>query len=319
MSDEAATKLPRYLQAFQWDIKQRLVVIDQGGLLSNRPDFPQLLKLNNFSVGCFDPLKTVNETDELESQDCFQLIDDGALGTGKEGSLIHCQSAEMSGMLEPLNKILLPHNLRTDANVIKREPLETAKLDDIDDLPQVDWLAISKHFNPLPILESSKKKLQNILAIELQMPLFATHKQEALASQILPWMEAHGFQCYKFLNLGMQSHFTHEMKTVRPAATQLANIHALFVPNNERLVAMKKPKLLQLAFLMDTAYSAHDYAYRLLERIDSSMANDYLAAKGYLNLYEGQPVTFTLTPEYAPVPWDENNPPWEASAVPALA
>lgn len=291
---------------FQWNLAQRLLVIDHGAQFSAAGRLDALLDEGTIAAAIFDPLDCLSDAQQarLAILDNCQRINDGLLSTGSSTQISHCHDASFSGSLEPLDASFLPQGLNKGCQVESHSPIETLRLDDVAALPSVDWLILGGHHDHLTLLNHGANKLADTLLFDVQTALSPTHQRQPCLTDICQWMEDHDYQCYRLDSAIMTSHLAPSLVTQKQQASQMLSLNALFVPNQQRLGTMPPARITQLAYLLDSVYGLHDYAYALLNRVAPERGQHYLAARGFLGLYAQQPDHFTLSPDYAPIPWD---------------
>lgn len=292
---------------FQWNITQRLLLIDHGGHFTAAGRLDALLEEGGISAGVFDPLHLIDAShrSRLATLDNVQCIDDSLLETGNSAQLRHCHDVALSGSLEPLDTHLLAAGLQQACRVEQRAPIDTMRLDDVAALPSIDWLILSGCHDHLALLNNGGNKLADTLLFDVQAAVLPTHKRQPSLTAISQWMERHHYQCYRLDNAVTVSHLSPQLVLEKQCASQTLSLNAIFIPNEQKLSAMNPQRIIQLAYLLDSAYGFHDYAYALLNRVAADSGATYLAARGFLGRYAQQPDHFVLTADYSPTPWNQ--------------
>lgn len=289
--------------AFRWNLKGRVIAIDNGATLARRADFAELMALGALSVITFDPASHLHGAAGPGPHPEFQLFNGVSLGNGAPAQLHACLDPELSASLAPLPAARLPANLQGGARVLARLPLTTLRLDSIEGLSSVDWLVLDDRHDSLGILQHARDRLEAVLVAQLGCSFVPSHQGAAGFGQLCQRMAEHGLEFYRFHNPHHVSRFPAGLQLNTPRASQLHSAQALFVPAPARLEQLAPERRLKLAFIADSAYGLHDLAYHLLATVDEGQATAYLAARHYLAQVEDPATTFTLTAQYSPAPW----------------
>lgn len=289
--------------AFNWNLKGRVIAIDNGAVLARRNDFAELMALGALSVITFDPASHLHGAAAPATHPEFQLFNGVGLGNGAPARLYACLDPAFSASLAPLPAARLPGNLQNALQVLARLPLNTLKLDSIEGLSSVDWLILDDRHDSLGILEHAHSRLESVLLAQLGCSFLPCHEGAADFGQLCHRMAQHGLAFYRFNSPQHLSRFPATLQLNAPRSSQLHSAQALFVPTQARLEQMAPARRLKLAFIVDSAYGLHDLAYHLLASVDQGQATTYLAARHYLAQVEDLATTFTLTAQYSPAPW----------------
>lgn len=288
--------------SFNWTLQGRVIVVDNGARLPTEDNFIKLMELNSLAVVAFDPASRLKDDNRLENLEEFQLFPHALLGDGQPTTLYACLSSAQSGTLEPVTE-WQPAEQRKDSQVLARLPINTITLNSIEGLSSIDWLILDELNDNHAILENGNQALQDTLLFQVRLPFLPTRRGQLDFAKLNRWMTRHGFQFYRLNDAGHASYFPQELELEHQLATRMTTIDALFTPTEQRLDSLPPERLEKLAFLMDTRFHAHDFAYALLERQDRQRARTYLISRGYLSQYHEEPDTFTLTAADSPVPW----------------
>jgi len=295
-STQTVTDAPptKALDDFDWQLKGRVIVVDNGARLAMLDSFTELMDMNAFAVVTFDPASQLHDKPQLQEIEEFQIFPHALLGDGQETTLHACLDPDMSGTLPPLDT----------AGVLTQLPISTLRLDDIEGLDHIDWLLFDHRNDTLSALQNGTRALSDALLVQIRVPFMATHQNQSELIAIQPWLREQGFDFYGLANPHRHSHLPEGIELEKRQATQWSDADAIFVPNAKRLGELSGERLAKLAFLMDTVHNSHDFASNLLTRADTDLAKRYLIARGYVSSYHAEPDTFSLTADYSPAPWE---------------
>jgi predicted O-linked N-acetylglucosamine transferase (SPINDLY family) len=242
-------------EGFRFTFQGKVVTLDHGGTLVASAQFVALQKTAAFSTVAFDPASRIDNARQLAQLGELHYYPHAALGNGQPATLYACLDATMSATLAPL----------TASSVLTRLALPTLKLDAINGLPAVDWLLLDNLNDSQAVIEHGQRTLVDTLLVQARVNFTPTHDQQADVGLISRCLARRGFSFYRLNNLQHQQQASH-----------LVCADALFLPDATRMAALSDNQRLKLAFLLHTAYGAHDVAGELLKGIDPDLAAQYL-------------------------------------------
>jgi tetratricopeptide (TPR) repeat protein len=272
------------VEHFDWQLKGRLVVVDNAARLPRGENFRELMASNAFGVVAFDPASRVT-SEKVADVEEFQHVPHALLGDGQPATLYATLDAEFSAPLEPLPAEQLPASVRSGAAVLTRLPINTLRLDDIEGLASLDWLILDELADAMAVLENGVKALANTLLLQVGVAFQPTHQRQPNFAEVSHWASRHGFTFYRLNNPHHRSLMPERDDIPRPQATQLASADALFIPSPQRLATLESEQRQRLAFILDTVFGIHDLPYQLLAEIDAEPAERYLKARGYRGVH----------------------------------
>lgn len=272
------------VEHFDWQLKGRLVVVDNAARLPREENFRELMASNAFGVVAFDPASRVT-SEKVSDVEEFQHVPHALLGDGQPAILYATLDAEFSAPLEPLPAEQLPAGVRSGASVLTRLPINTLRLDDIEGLASLDWLILDELADAMAVLENGVKALTNTLLLQVGVAFQPTHQRQPNFAEVSHWASRHGFTFYRLNNPHHRSLMPERDDIPRPQATQLASADALFIPSPQRLATLESEQRQRLAFILDTVFGIHDLPYQLLAEIDDEPAERYLKARGYRGVH----------------------------------
>ena len=242
-------------EGFGFKFQGKVVTLDHGCTLIGSAQFVALQKMAAFSTVAFDPASRIDNARQLAQLGELHYYPHAVLGNGQPATLYACLDPAMSATLAPL----------TASSVLAKLALPTLKLDAINGLPPVDWLLLDNLNDSLAVVEHGQRTLADTLLVQARVNFTPTHDQQADVGLISRCLARRGFSFYRLNNLQHQPHTSH-----------LVCADALFLPDAARMAALSDNQRLKLAFLLHTAYGAHDVASELLRAINAELAAQYL-------------------------------------------
>jgi len=256
-------------ESFSFKFQGKVITLDHGATLVASAQFVELQKLGAFSTIAFDPASRIDNAGQLKQLGELHHYPHAALGNGQAATLYACLDPAMTSTLEPLNA-------QAGGKVLARLPVPTLKLDSINGLPSVDWLLLDNLHDSLAVLEHGQRTLADTLLVQARINFAPTHGQQPDLGLISQSLARLGFSFYRLNKLQHISHQAQSDSLVQLSGSQLASADALFLPNTERLSALSDNQRLKLAFILHTAYGAHDVAAHLIQTLNGKLGEQYL-------------------------------------------
>ncbi|CBV44235.1 tetratricopeptide repeat protein [Halomonas elongata] len=260
---------------FRWKFDGKIVAIDNGGQLLHNEAAQRLVDDDTMELIAFDPASN-SLKHPGKDKDGIHYYPNASLGDGQPATLHACLDARQSATLEPLNEPWLPEAIASGNQVLARLPISTLEIDSIEGLPSVDWLVLDANNDSQTVLEHGAKALQNTLLIQVRVTFQPTHRRQPNLAELQHWMVRHGFRFYCFNDERHRSHLPTSMPADKRQATELESADAIFLPSNERMLALSENQKIRLAFLLEMVYGIRDMAYEILQGIDERLADSYL-------------------------------------------
>ena len=108
----------------------------------------------------------------------------------------------MTSLLKPNeNALKFFNNFSKFAKVERIEKVKTKKLDDIKELPLIDFLKIDTQGSELTILENGSKKLKDCIAIQIEISFISLYENQPTFGDIDKWMRINGFAPHSFIDI----------------------------------------------------------------------------------------------------------------------
>ncbi|MAP34292.1 MAG: hypothetical protein CME75_00530, partial [Halomonas sp.] len=267
-------------ETFHWQLKGRVVVLDNAAKLPQRTDFRELMASDSLAVVAFDPASRIKAENVADMEE-FQHLPYVLLGDGQPATLFATLDEKLSATLLPLSEPQQPPVLREGSRILAKLPVNTVALDSIEGLASLDWLILDEYADAMAVLKNGSRALVETLLLQVRVVFQPTHERQPTLTEISHWASRHGFAFYRLHDPIHRSLLPPRDDIPHPQATQLANSDALFIPSPERLGSLSPQQRQRLAFILDTHFGIHDLSYQLLSDVDASLAERYLHIRGY--------------------------------------
>jgi len=261
-------------EGFQWQLPGKLIALDSGGRLLDRPSTEGMLSLRMLEAVVFDPASTTRDHALVAREDVHHQPG-MALGDGEAAVLHDCLDPKLSSLLLPLDAESA--NPAAPGRVLFQRQVPTIALDKIVGLPAIDWLLLGGQDSSAAILAHGEEALARTLLIDARVVFQPTHAGQPTLAEVTQWASQHGFRLHRLhaAELGHASDLPGS-RTLPPSA--LVHADALFVPNGEQMSRLDAGQRQKLACILHMGYGLEDAAYEILARgaDNAAQAQDYL-------------------------------------------
>ena len=202
-----------------------------------------------------------------------------AIADGKSHTLNICYAAGMTSILEPNFDVLECFHGWTDwAKVIERIPLETKKLDDIDEIKEMDFLKIDIQGGELLALENSIEKLKTCLVIQTEVEFLEMYKNQPLFADVANFLKSQGFIFHSFTGLAKKMVIPlSKADDFYAGLNQILWTDAIFIRDFKKpKEVMNKEQLIKYAIILHDLYSSYDIVLRTLFALDNNYQTNYV-------------------------------------------
>ncbi len=259
-------------------------IVDIGASPSGgNPPYQPLIDEALATVTGFEPFQDALEHLNNNKRD-FEIYLPYTIGDGGIHEFKHCHAPEMSSLLEPNTDLLSYFHLFSEfGKVEKREKIQTVRLDDIEEISNMDMLKIDIQGGELMVFENGVKKLNDCSIIHTEVEFVPMYVNQPLFSEVEIFLRGLGFVFHKFAPL--RSRVFQPMKvgdSVTAGLSQTFDGDAVFMRDFTKLHQMPSDKLLKMALILHDIYGSLDVVYRILTTLDkrekTGWANSYIEA-----------------------------------------
>ena len=191
----------KYLDIIELD--QKIEIMDIGAAaIAETPIYTKLIEDKIANLNAFEGDK--RQSDKLKSKYeknvklYNEFLFDGSI---QNLYLAHPESG-MTSLLKPNEKVLNFFNgFSKFGKIEKIEKIKTEKLDNISHLPYIDFAKLDIQGSELTVLKNGVKKLENCLAIQLEVSFVCLYEDQPSFGELDLWMRENGYLPHTFLNI----------------------------------------------------------------------------------------------------------------------
>lgn len=204
----------------------------------------------------------------------------------RQNVYIAAEASGMTSLLKPDPAALKFFNgFEQFGHVERIEEVQTIRLDDIAEVPPIDFLKMDIQGSELSVLEHGLSKLGDAVAIQLEISYIPLYEGQPTFGDIDRWMRLHGFAPHCFLDVKKWSIApTIYNNDIRSPGNQLLESDIVYIKNPLRLDLVSAEHLRKLALVSHYCFGSYDLcAHVLIElaarnEVPVDTHNAYLAA-----------------------------------------
>jgi FkbM family methyltransferase len=159
--------------------------------------------------------------------------------------------------------------------VLRTEPVQTTRLDDVPDCPPADYLKLDVQGAELDVLQGGARALAHALVLDVEVEFVPLYKGQPLFGDVQVFLRDHGFVLHKLVDVAGRA-FHPLAPGGNPCApvSQVLWADAVFVRDFTALDRLTPEQLLKAAAVLHDVYWSYDLVHRLLEEYDRRLGTD---------------------------------------------
>ena len=170
-------------------------------------------------------------------------------------------------------------------HVESTDQVKTKKLDDVKDLPLIDFVKMDIQGAELTVLKNGTQKLQNCLAVQVEVSYVCLYENQPTFGDVDVWMRTQGFVPHCFLDVKRWSITpTIFNNNFRVPGNQLLEADIVYVKNPMKLSGLSDTQLKKFATLAHHSLKSYDLCVSILlemarrQLIESNSHLQYLSS-----------------------------------------
>ena len=265
--------------------KRLTEIVDIGANpIDGEPPYKSLLLAQLCNVTGFEPQPDALHQLNVQKS-TFERYLPYAVGDGQLHQLNVCRYSGMTSLLEP-DQNMFEHfiALKANAEVLERIPIQTQKLDDIDEIQCLDFLKIDIQGAELSVFKSGRQKLKKTVVIQTEISFMTLYKDQPAWGEIDIELRAQGFvpHCFAAVKQWPIAPFAYVDQPNR-AVNQLLEADLVYVRDFTRPELMDDEQLKHLALIAHHCYQSYDLTLRCLILLEQRGAVTEHAQQHYID------------------------------------
>ncbi|MEO5374814.1 MAG: FkbM family methyltransferase [Alphaproteobacteria bacterium] len=244
-------------------------IVDIGAAQNGEPCYYPLIKAKQAMLTGFEPVEAQRQSLECTQTDNARYLP-YVVGDGTRHQFIEAAFPLCSSIF-PQNRELTTkfHVLSELMDEVRRSEVETVRLDDMQEMANIDYLKMDAEGSELSIIEGGKRKLSDAVVIHTEvcfvplregMPLFAEIDQALRKTGFLfHFIAGSGGRCFKPISINSN-----------PAKymNQVLWADVVYVRDFTKLDTITPEKLLKMAIILHNVYKSVDLCFVCLKMFD---------------------------------------------------
>lgn len=233
--------------------------IAEGG--GEGSDYSPLVRAGVARVIGFEPVK--DECDKLNAKaGKHATFLPHAVGNGNPGTFHVCNFPMTSSLFEPNRPLLkLFNNLSELTQVVRTEPIQTRRLDDIPECAQADFLKLDVQGAELDILQGAPTLLERVVVVNTEVEFVPLYKGQPLFADVDAFLRSRGFLIHSIPGIaGRAFKPLIANNNINSKVRQALWSQVTFVRDFTRFRELSPEQLLRLAVILHDMYGSYDLA-----------------------------------------------------------
>lgn len=194
-----------------------------------------------------------------------------AIGDGEAHELNLYKGSGLTSLLKIRRPTLFfLMGLKRAAKPTGTETLETRRLDDLEEVAQIDLLKIDIQGAEMMVFENAGAKMKSAVAVHSEVNFFPLYEDQPSFGQIDVELRRHGFVPHSFYHTVkrlVRSRYLRDLKNPEPQ--HLLDGDIIYFRDLSRAAEITSEQLCKLAIISDGIYGFFDYTLRCLDELES--------------------------------------------------
>jgi hypothetical protein len=277
----------KYLDIIELD--QKIEIMDIGAAaIAETPIYTKLIEDKIANLNAFEGDK--RQSDKLKSKYeknvklYNEFLFDGSI---QNLYLAHPESG-MTSLLKPNEKVLNFFNgFSKFGKIEKIEKIKTEKLDNISHLPYIDFAKLDIQGSELTVLKNGVKKLENCLAIQLEVSFVCLYEDQPSFGELDLWMRENGYLPHTFLNIKRWSISpTIFNNNLRQPGNQLLESDIIYIKDPFKLDLLNDTQLKKFILISHYLFKSVDLSVYLILELERRNVLNKNSFKNYINNFK---------------------------------
>jgi len=274
----------KYLDLFQ--LNQKIEIMDVGAAdINETPIYSSLINNKIANLNAFEGDERQIEKLKLKYKDSVKLFTEFLFDGSIQNIYLsaHPESG-MTSLFKPNEKVLNFFNgFSRFGEIEKIEKIKTEKLDNIFQLPLIDFAKLDIQGSELTVLKNGIKKLENCLAIQLEVSFVCLYEDQPSFGEVDLWMRSNGYLPHTFLDIKKWSISpTIFNNNFRQPGNQLLESDIIYIKDPFKLDVLSDTQLKKFILISHYLFKSVDLAVYLILELERRNILTKGAFKNYI-------------------------------------
>ena len=271
------------------DLDQKIEIMDIGAAaIAEIPIYTKLIDEKIANLNAFEGDKRQSEKLKSKYENNIRLYNEFLFDGSFQNLYLAHPSSGMTSLFKPNEKVLNFFNgFANFGKVEKIEKIKTEKLDSINDLPLIDFAKLDIQGSELTVLKNGKKKLENCLAIQLEVSFVCLYEDQPSFGEVDTWMRSKGYLPHSFLRIKRWSISpTIFNDDFRQPGNQLLESDIIYIKDPFRLDLLSDIQLKKFILISHYSFKSVDLSVYLILELEKRNVLTKNTFKNYINNFK---------------------------------
>ena len=278
----------KYLDLFE--LNQKIEIMDVGAAdINETPIYSSLINNKIANLNAFEGDERQIEKLKLKYKDSVKLFTEFLFdGSIQNIYLAAHPESGMTSLFKPNEKVLNFFNgFSRFGEIEKIEKIKTEKLDNIFQLPLIDFAKLDIQGSELTVLKNGIKKLENCLAIQLEVSFVCLYEDQPSFGELDLWMRGNGYLPHTFLNIKRWSISpTIFDNNLRQPGNQLLESDIIYIKDPFKLDLLSDTQLKKFILISHYLFKSVDLSVYLILELERRNVLNKNSFKNYITNFK---------------------------------
>lgn len=254
----------------QIETDAQIEILDVGAAaIAEVPIYKSLMDKGLGKLNAFDGDKRQSEALSAAYGANARIFDHFLFDGSERNAYICYPESGMTSLFEPDPTALnFFTNFQNIGEVQRVETVQTSRLDDIEGLPNIDFVKMDIQGAELTVMQNGLSRLADCVAVQLEVSFIALYKNQPTFAEVDLWMRSQGFQPHTFINVKRWVIApTIFNKSVKTPGNQLLEADIVYVRDPMRLDTLSDTQLIKMAMISHYSLRSLDLCIHLLRAL----------------------------------------------------
>ena len=272
-----------------FDLNQKIEIIDIGAAaIAEKPIYSKLVEDQIANLNAFEGDK--RQSDKLKSRygNNVKLYNEFLFDGSVQNLYLAHPDSGMTSLFKPSEKVLKFFNgFSKFGKIEKIEKIKTEKLDNIFELPHIDFAKLDIQGSELTVLKNGVEKLKNCLAIQLEVSFVCLYEDQPSFGEVDLWMRSNGYLPHTFLDIKRWSISpTIFNNNFRQPGNQLLESDIIYIKDPFKLDLLSTNQLKKFILISHYLFKSIDLSVYLILELERRNVLDKQTFKNYISNFK---------------------------------
>ena len=269
-----------------FDLQEKIQIMDIGAAaISEIPVYKKLIEIGLGKLNAFEGDQRHSTKLKEEYGDNIALFTDFLFDGTTQNLYLANPNSGMTSLLQPKEKAVKFFNgFDRFSKIEKIETVKTKKLNDIRNLPLIDFVKMDIQGSELTVLKNGLDKIKDCLAIQIEVSFICLYEKQPSFGEIDIWMRSNGYVPHCFLDVKRWSIFpTIFNNNYRTPGNQLLESDIVYVKNPLQLEELSDNQIKKFILISHYCFTSIDLSAFLIIELEKRKILSKDSFKKYIN------------------------------------